>query len=179
MVVHMNLGTLNLTVSLTCLESHLTSDPACPDATVLGLAIGGYFRTWRDSGQAAARALAMQHPLGCGNTGCPILGFYLSTVWISSIFPTLQLMVGMLSLQLNITVVKAVEPLAGEAWLSEAGHWGRHQKILLALAPAQLSLLCSPLPCEQASPHTPTVANGVTSQCLPHQGEPRYTDTIS
>ena len=99
MVVHMNSGTLNLTMGLTCLESHLTGGIACPDATVLGLGIGGYFQAWRDSGQTAARALAMQHLLGCGNTGRPILGFYLSIVWISSIFLTLQPMVGMPSLQ--------------------------------------------------------------------------------
>lgn len=98
MAVHMNSGTLNLTMGLTCLESHLTDGPACPDATVLGLGIGGYFQAWRDSGQAAARALALKHPLGCVNTGCPILGFSLSTVWISSVFSTLQPVAGMPSL---------------------------------------------------------------------------------
>lgn len=98
MAVHMNSGTLNLTMGLTCLESHLTDGPACPDATVLGPGIGAYFQAWRDYSQAAARTLAVQHPLGCGNTGCPELGFSLSTVWISSIFSTLQLMAGMPSL---------------------------------------------------------------------------------
>lgn len=67
----------------------------------------------------------MQHPSGSGSTGCPILNFCLSG---RSAQPPPY-----------VTIVRAVEPLAGEAWLAEVGRWGSHLKALPAVAPAQLS----------------------------------------
>lgn len=171
MAVHMNSRTLSLTMGLTCLESHLTGGSACPDATVLGLGTGGYFQAWRDLGRAASIGLWEHWPPQARLLHQPCSDFQHLPRSPAHGRSTQSLA--------YITVSRAVEPVTGEAWLAEAGHWDRHLKILPAPAPAQSSLLCGPLPREQSSPHTHTsCCKRSHFPVLLHQGKLRYPDTM-